>query len=188
MEQLPEGSPEVFPLFSAAEIDRAISRIAGQLNAALKNKNPLAIVLLQGGLVFSGKLLPQLKFPLQQDYLHASRYGDATAGKTLQWISKPQTPLANRTVLLLDDIYDRGHTLEAVYQYCLQQGAKEVYSAVLVKKQLEGEAMDSIARYQPDFAGLECGDEFVIGSGMDYRGFGRNIPGIYAVRLAGKSE
>lgn len=188
MEQLPEGSPEAFPIFTEVEVDQAITRVAGQLNATFRGKTPLAIVLLNGGLIFSGKLLPQLKFPLQQDYLHASRYGDATVGKTLKWVSRPHVPLENRTILLLDDIYDRGHTLEQVYHYCLQQGAKEVYSAVLIKKLLEGDTGSGVARYLPDFVGLECGDEFVIGSGMDCQGFGRNIPGIYAIKVDDKNE
>ena len=188
MLQLPGGFPEVFPLFSEAEVEDAVTGVARQINKKLAAKNPLVITLLNGGVVFSGKLLPQLTFPLQQDYLHATRYRDATTGSQLQWHARPRSSLLGRTVLLLDDIYDLGFTLEAVFNFCVEQGAAGVYSAVLVRKNFDEKPAGGIAGYQPDFAGLKCGDEFVIGSGMDYRGFGRNIPGIYAVRMESENE
>lgn len=163
-------------IHSATMIDSAISQIAHQINDALSETSPVVICVMGGGLVFAGQLLTQLNFPLEIDYVHASRYQNNTAGKTLVWKALPQLDLTNRTVLLIDDILDVGITLFEIAQKCKSLGAKDVYSAVLVEKKL------TIKKpIQADFIGLNVPDAYVFGYGMDAYGWWRNLPAIYSL-------
>jgi hypoxanthine phosphoribosyltransferase len=164
-------------LHDPAAVEAALDRMAEMIARELRGTDPLVITIMQGGVVTTGLLLPRLDFPLQVDYLHATRYSGGTRGGDIQWIVRPTRPLLGRTLLLIDDIFDEGHTLAAIRQACLAAGARRVYSAVLVDKR-----HDRKADYQPDFVGLEVGDRYVFGYGMDYCEYLRNAPGIYAVR------
>ncbi len=163
-------------LYSVEEVDKAFNRLARALTGRLSNTNPLVLCVMQGGLIPAGMLLSQLDFPLQQDYIHASRYAGGTRGGSLNWIVKPSVSLQDKVILLIDDIHDEGLTLDAITQDCMTSGAKEVYSAVLVNK-----VHDRKGGLSADFSGLDVEDRYVFGYGMDYKGYLRNAPGIYAV-------
>jgi hypoxanthine phosphoribosyltransferase len=166
-------------LVTESEITKAIDRIAGEITTELKGSNPVMLCIMNGGLIFTGKLLTRLRFPLEVDYVHATRYGHETNGTHLQWTVKPQLDLNGRTVLLLDDILDEGVTLAAIADYCRQQGAAKVLMAVLVEKLHLRKVTPGM---HADFSGLEIGDRFLFGYGLDYKGYWRNAPGIYAVK------
>ncbi len=165
-------------LFSAADVENAIDCLAIEISTKLYNKNPLLLCVMTGGIIPAGILIPKLDFPMELDYIHATRYRGNTSGSTIQWMRKPDTRLAERTILLVDDILDEGITLSAIIQYCKEQKAKDVFTAVLVDKQLNRPR----AMKKADFTGLEIPDRYVFGYGMDYKGFLRNAPGIYAVK------
>lgn len=166
-------------LATQAEVEAAIGRMAEEITAELKEADPILICVMNGGLIFSGQLLTRLPFPLEIDYIHATRYGHETSGSGLNWIVKPQLDLAGRTVLLLDDILDEGVTLAAIADYCRQQGAARVLMAVLVEKLHLRKVTPGM---RADFTGIEIGDRFLFGYGLDYKGYWRNAPGIYAVK------
>jgi hypoxanthine phosphoribosyltransferase len=113
------------------------------------------------------------------DYVHATRYGHETNGTNLNWTVRPQLELKGRTVLLLDDILDEGVTLAAIADYCRQQGAADVFMAALVEKLHLRKVTPGM---KADFTGIEVGDRFLFGYGLDYKGYWRNAPGIYAVK------
>lgn len=164
-------------LYNRDQVDAAIERLAQQITAALATANPLLLTIMQGGVVLAGKLAPRLAFPLQMDYLHATRYRGATSGADLQWRARPSEPLRDRTVLLLDDILDEGATLAGVKDWCREQGCGALYTAVLVNKRHQRKVTGAEA----DFIGLEAEDSYLFGYGMDFKGYLRNAPGIYAV-------
>lgn len=164
-------------LHSQAEVEAALTRMAGEIAARLKGSNPLLLCTMTGGVVVTGQLLTRLDFPLQVDYLHATRYASGTQGGALQWNARPATALRDRVVLVLDDILDEGNTLAAILEYCKTEGAREVYSAVLVDK-----LHDRRCDVRADFVGLTVPDRYVFGYGMDYKNYWRNAPGIFAVR------
>lgn len=166
-------------LVSEAEVESAIKRLAEEITFQLKESRPLLLCVMNGGLIFTGQLLTKLVFPLEVDYVHATRYGHKTNGTTLQWTVKPQLDLKGRTVLLLDDILDEGVTLAAIADYCRQEGASEVLMAVLVEKLHLRKVTPGM---RADFTGIEVGDRFLFGYGLDYKGYWRNAPGIYAVK------
>lgn len=166
-------------LVSESEITAAIERIAREITEQLSDANPLLLCVMNGGLIFSGQLLPRLLFPLEIDYVHATRYGHETQGSELLWAAKPSIDMKGRTVLLLDDILDQGITLASIAEYCRRSGASRVVMAVLVEKLHLRKITPGM---RADFSGIDVGDRFVFGYGLDYKGYWRNAPGIYAVK------
>lgn len=164
-------------LHSEAEVEAALDRMAEQINRTLADSNLLVLCVINGGIIAAGKLLPRLDFPLTVDSIHASRYRNATSGSDIHWLYKPTTSLAGRSVLIVDDILDEGHTLQAIVDYCLEQGARQAYTAVLFNKQL-----DQDKPIHPDFVGLEVANHYLFGYGMDYKGYLRNAAGVYACK------
>jgi hypoxanthine phosphoribosyltransferase len=157
-------------------VQSAICKLSNDVTVQLENTCPIVICVMGGGVVFAGQLLTQLTFPLELDYVHASRYQNNTVGNALIWQSLPKLDLNNRTILLLDDILDEGVTLLAIKEKCLSLGAKDVYSAVLIEKNLPYSK-----KIKADFVGLEVPNRYVFGCGMDAYGWWRNLPAIYAL-------
>jgi len=164
-------------LHSKSEVEAAIDIMAEQINRLLFDRNPLLLCVMNGGIVTAGKLLTRLTFPLTIDAVNASRYRNQTRGEQIEWILKPGTDISGRTVLIIDDILDEGLTLQAIYQYCRDQGATSIYSAVLVDKRLAAPKP-----VRADFVGLQVDNRYIFGYGMDFKGYLRNAQGIYACR------
>lgn len=162
-------------LHSKTEVEAALDAMAIQINQLLAERNPLVLCVMNGGLVTAGQLLTRLTMPLTIDAINASRYQNKTVGNEIEWIFTPKTSLKNRTILLVDDILDAGITLAAIYDYCLEQGASSVYTAVLLDKDLPQKKPITA-----DFVGLKISDRYVFGYGMDYKGYWRNADGIFA--------
>jgi hypoxanthine phosphoribosyltransferase len=169
-----ETAEEIFP---AERIAEEVSRVAKEVTRKLAERHPLVLAVMRGSVIFSGQLLPQLRFPLHFDYLDVTRYGAATVGGHITWKVSPGTAVAGRVVLVVDDILDEGHTLAAVRSKLVEAGAVEVYAAVLAQKDTGREK--PIA---PDFVGVTVPNRYVFGCGMDVRGAWRNLPAVYAVK------
>lgn len=167
-------------LLSSDEVHRGIAALAKNMSEALAEKNPVFICIMNGGLNFCAALLSHFSFPLQVDHLHLSRYRGALSGSDVQWQNKPTLNLRDRVVVLLDDILDQGLSLQAASAYCQQQGAGEIFSAVLVKKNLQNNSQ----QFKADFVAFECEDRYLFGFGMDYKNYLRNAPGIFALKGA----
>jgi hypoxanthine phosphoribosyltransferase len=165
-------------LYTPAEVDTALDRMAAAITARIGDRNPIVLGVMVGGVVPLGLLLPRLPFPLQVDYVHASRYQGATEAGELAWIKVPDLSLRERTVLVVDDVLDRGATLAAIIESCRAAEAREVLSAVLVDKAVAGRP----THWSADFAGLQAPDRWLFGYGMDYKTYLRNGDGIYALR------
>ena len=163
-------------IHSAAAVDAAIERVAAEIAASLKDQYPLVLSVMGGAVVFTGRILPMLNFPLDFDYIHASRYAAAISGGPVDWKVEPKGNVAGRVVLVLDDILDIGDTMLAIRQRILGLGAEAFYSAVLTDKK-KGQAKPIYA----DFVGLSLPDRYVFGCGMDAHGIWRNLPAIYAL-------
>lgn len=165
-------------LYSMVQIDQAIARMAAEINRNYAERDPLLLTIMNGGVVLMGKLLPLLDFPLQIDYLHATRYRGETSGAAIEWIVTPGLSLKGREVIIVDDILDVGATLLAIVDACKKQGAASVATAVLVDKVHDRKVMTGI---KADYTGVEAEDAYLFGCGMDYREYWRNMPGLYAV-------
>ena len=165
------------PVAGTGEVRAAIEEVAGQIESKLSGEYPLVLAVMGGAVVFAGQILPLLRFPLDFDYIHASRYGSATRGTGIEWRVSPPGPAKGRTVLVLDDILDHGETMKAIRDRLLELGATAFYSAVLVEK-----VLPKSKPIAADFVGLRIPDRFVFGCGMDAKGYWRNLPEIRAMK------
>ena len=180
MSALPDilGLPERSELLvTAAAVNGAVEKVASAIAAVFpgKSERPLALVVMRGGLIFAGHLLPLLRFPLDIDYVDATRYGTSTRGGELNW--RAAIPdVRGRVVLLIDDILDEGLTLAAIRNKLLDAGAAEVLIAVFAEKELP-----HAKPVAADFVGITLPNRYVFGFGMDVRGLWRNLPAVYAL-------
>ena len=166
-------------IHSEAVVQSALNDVAQVIRQRLADKNPLVLCVMTGGVIFCGQLLPKLDFPLDFDYLHATRYGPETQGGKISWRMAPWTSVKDRVVLVVDDILDEGVTLSAVKESLTRLGAAEVLLAVFTDK-----ANGKQKPISADFCGLTVPDRFVFGYGMDIDGAWRNLPAIYAMKEA----
>ena len=162
-------------LVSAASVTKAIDRVSVSITMALKHLNPVVLCVMNGGLPYCGRLLGRLHFALQLSYVHVARYRNATRGADLEWLASPQQSVKGRHVLVVDDVLDEGATLRAVLDWA-SRDAERAWSTVLVRKQVEANKTIDV-----DFVAMECPDRYLYGCGMDYRGYLRNLPAIYAL-------
>lgn len=164
-------------LYDMGDINQALDEMAEALSRDYQEQAPVVLCVMNGAVMTTGHLLPRLLFPLELDYIHASRYGDKTVGGELVWQSEPRVDLNRRHVLLVEDIYDQGQTLAALRAYCHEAGAASVRCACLLDK-IRQDKVGTI----PEYLGLTVPDRYVFGFGMDMAGYWRNLPAIYAVR------
>ena len=165
-------------IYDLKTIEQALDKMAEKITQQLQHENPIMLCVMIGALIPAGHLLTRLNFPLEVDYIHATRYRGTTRGGDLHWLVEPRQTLKDRTVLIVDDIMDGGLTLAAIIDYCYQVGAKKVLTCVMINKIRKREEG---VKFEPDFSGLETEDRYLFGFGLDYQEYLRNAPGIYAV-------
>lgn len=165
-------------LLTDEQVRAAVQRMADEINRVVGDREMLVMPVMLGGVVPAGLLIPLLRFPMELDYLHATRYRGETSGADLHWKVRPAHGLKGRSVLLIDDIYDEGLTLAAIRDWCLDQGAAQVLTAVLFEK-LHDRNQGGM---RPDFIGARVEDRYVFGFGMDYKHYLRNAAGVFAVK------
>jgi hypoxanthine phosphoribosyltransferase len=159
------------------EVQSAITRVASEITALLKDEFPVVLSVMGGAAVFTGQLLPKLAFPLEFGAIEVTRYNNDIQGREITWRLAPRDNVRGRTVLVLDDILDEGITLAAIRNKLLEMGAKRFYSAVFADKDL--------GRDKPvkaDFVGCTVPNRYVFGFGMDAYGLWRNLPAVYALK------
>ena len=164
-------------LVPRGDVDAAFGRLAAATQALVEEDSCVVMGVLLGGLLPLARLVSQLHGDFVLDTCRVGRYGDATRGGSPQWLAQPRVALRDRHVVLVDDIYDEGVTLEFLVRHCQQAGALHITTVVLVRKR-HGRAQ---AGLQPDLVGLEVGDEYVFGCGMDYQGRWRHLPDLWAL-------
>lgn len=164
----------------AAAVGAAWARLAAGVQPWVDSGPCVLVGVMVGGMIPLVQVAGRLHGDFVLDYCHATRYGADTAGGAVRWVQVPRQPLAGRTAVLVDDIFDEGHTLAAIRAWCMGAGAAAVRIAVLARKR-HGRALAGI---EPDLAGLEVGDEFVFGCGMDYRGHWRHLDAVWALPAA----
>ena len=161
-----------------AAIASALDVMAKDITQTLEAAAPLFLCVVIGGIIPTGLLLPRLDFPLELDYIHATRYRGELEGQSVEWKQKPSIDLQGRTVVLVDDVLDGGLTLSALITFCQEHNADKVYTAVLVDKK---RTRETGGLEKADFTGLEADNRYLFGYGMDYKKTLRNAPGIFAI-------
>ena len=176
IKQLNQVKSQATLLHDSKTIESALNRLALQLTSDYFDKNPIFLVVMNGGLIFSGKLLPELNFPAQIDYCHATRYRGEMSGGDIEWKAKPNIDLANRHVVIVDDILDEGYTLKAIIDDCWDKNVTSVKTCVLIEKLHNRKAINGMT---PDYCELTTDDHYVFGYGMDFNHYWRNTNNIY---------
>ncbi len=163
---------------TAEEVAAAYDALALKIKSEYADLNPLMLVVMIGGLVPAAELFKRLDFAFEVDYLHATRYRGATTGGGLVWKRRPDAALAQRHVLVIDDILDEGHTLVEIRAALSGLQPASLKVAVLAEKLHDRRAAEAHA----EFIGLQLPDRYVFGCGMDYKEFWRQLPAIYAAK------
>jgi len=164
-------------LVSATEVEQAWSRLAAGLQPLVSAGDCVLIGVMVGGMIPLVEISRRLEGAFALDYCHLTRYGSSTTGGDIRWISRPRQPLRGRVAVLVDDIFDAGHTLAEARRHCQAAGAARVVTAVLARKRHPR----PVAAPLPEFVGLEIDDVFVFGCGMDFQERWRQLPGIHAL-------
>jgi hypoxanthine phosphoribosyltransferase len=163
-------------LFTEHEINHAIKKIAAAISQEIQDETPVFLTVMNGGMFFAANLLLHFKFPVICDYIHCSRYGDATFGSThITWFRQPKLEtIKDKNVYIIDDILDEGHTLAEVSRFVKNVGAKSCKLVVLIDKKINKEKP-----VVADFTGFEAPNKFLFGYGMDIYGLYRNLSEVY---------
>lgn len=175
-EHLQQVKDQAVLLHDKSAVELALERLSVQLHQDYSGKDPIFLVVMNGALLFAGKLLGKLDFPAQIDYCHATRYRGELTGADIHWKVEPNLDLTNRHVVVVDDILDEGHTLQAILDFCRARNAASVKSLMLIEKIHERKAVKGM---RPDYCELQSPDEYVFGMGMDYNHYWRNTESIY---------
>ena len=170
--------PDASLVVSESEVDQAYRQLAASLQPLISTGECVLVGVLMGGMIPTARLAAILTGDFLLDCCQVGRYRGGVKGGTLEWILTPKAMLEGKTVVLVDDIYDEGITLDYVVSELLERGASRVVSVVLIRKRHDR----AKGRISPDFVGLEVGDHYVFGCGMDYQHRWRHLPAIYALK------
>src|SRR4051795_10938494 len=173
---LPERSP-MQTLLSKEQLHDGVTRMADQISACYKDRQLTIVGVLTGSVVLMAALIRLIDLPMRVGVLQASSYRGATATRgELVINSELMLDISRRDVLLVDDIFDTGHTLVRTLEKMRDFGPTSIKSAVLLRKNGRQEI-----DYKPDFVAFDIPDEFVVGYGLDYEDMYRNLPYLAAL-------
>lgn len=166
-----------FELFiSEDRIQREVSRIAEEMNRDLAHKDPIFLGILNGAFMFAGDLYKQLTFPCQITFLKLASYSGTQSTGTVKQLIGINLDLKDRFVVVLEDIVDTGVTLETIIRQLSGYEPSDIRVATFLHKP---EA--TLREVKLDYVGLEIPNDFILGYGLDYDGYGRNFKEIYQV-------
>lgn len=164
------------PYLDADKIEEAVTRIATEINRDFPTETPLFLGILNGAFMFAADLFKKLEIPAEISFLKVASYeGVASSGKIKELIGLNQD-LQGRTVIVLEDIVDTGHTLQHLTDLLAKKNPAAVKIATLL---LKPDAYNGAVKI--DYCGMEIPNEFIVGYGLDYNGLGRNLPHIYKI-------
>lgn len=165
-------------LLSTEEINEINKRLAHEINDFYGDEDLVVVSLLKGGAMFTLDLIKNLEMKVFLDFLTASSYKDAEVSSgNVEIISDMSIDIRDKNVLLVDDIFDTGYTMKSIYRYLSVRDPKSLKTCVLLDKPSR-----RMVDFKVDFVGKEIEDLFVVGYGLDYEGFYRNLPYIFTFK------
>lgn len=157
-------------LLSETQVRQGVQNLAREIAAFYGDRPVTIIAVMTGSIVLMADLIRLLSMPLRVGVVQASSYKDGTQRGKLTINAEMMPDIYNREVLLVDDIFDTGHTLQEVVKLMHGLGPTSIKTAVLLSKQGRTEVA-----MRPDFTAFEIPDEFVVGYGLDYQDHYRNL-------------
>ena len=167
---------EFTPYISQVVIESAISRIASQINRDLQDKNPLFLVMLNGAFMFAAELLKNINIDCETSFVKYSTYNGTQSTCEAKELIGLNSSLKDRNIVIIEDIIDSGFTMSCLMQKLQSMGVASIKIATMLYKP-DAFKFD----YKIDYIGMNIGNEFIVGYGLDYNGHGRNYPSIYKV-------
>lgn len=165
-------------LLTEAEIQAKVKELGKIISEEYKDKNPLLVCILKGGVVFMADLMRAIDIPIEIDFMAVSSYGSETiTSGEVKILKDLNRPVANRHILFVEDIVDSGKTLYYLTNLFKTRNAASVKTVTLLDKP-DRRAVD----FQVDWYGFEIPDEFLIGYGLDYDEKYRHLPDISVLK------
>ena len=160
-------------LITEEQIRNRIAELGRELTAEYAGKNPVIVGVLKGVVVFYADMVRQIKVPCQMDFMWLSSYQgtNSTGGMVVK--RDVTVDVKDRHVLILEDIYDTGNSLDFTYRHLLSKGPASLKICTLLDKP---ERRKPGITLKPDYVGFTVPNEFVVGYGLDYNEQYRNLP------------
>lgn len=149
-----------------------VSELAQILSREYEGKNPVFVGVLKGVVMFFGDVVKQITVPCQIDFMWISSYEGTLSGK-MQVKQDISADITGRHVVILEDIFDTGNSLDYTYKHLLEKNPASLKICTLLDKP---ERRNPAVTLKPDYVGFEIPDEFVVGYGLDYNEYYRNLP------------
>jgi hypoxanthine phosphoribosyltransferase len=162
------------PFISEETIQTEVTRIADEMNRELAQRDPIFLGILNGAFMFASDLYKQLEFPCQISFLKLASYSGTKSTGTVKQLIGISLDLKDRCVVVLEDIVDTGVTLETIIRQLSGFEPSEIRVATFLHK-----PDATIRNVSLDYVGLEIPNDFIVGYGLDYDGYGRNFKEIY---------
>ena len=161
---------------SQQEIEAAIDQVAKKMASDLSDSDPLFVAILNGSFMFVSELMKRVNIPAELTFIKLSSYSGVNTTGNVKEVFGLTHNIENRTIVVLEDIVDTGNTIEHIINELKKKNPKEVKVATLLFKP---QAMQKDTHL--DYVALEIPNDFIVGYGLDYDGYGRNLPDIYKV-------
>lgn len=159
-----------------ATILEKIAELAGQINKDYKGKDPIFLPILNGSFLFAADLMREIKIPCRISFVKIASYEGTSSTGTLKTLIGIQESIFNKDLIIIEDIIDTGTTIDQVVIEMKERGARTVEVASLLRKEKAREK-----DITPKYLGFDISNAFVVGYGLDYDGYGRNLRDIYQV-------
>jgi hypoxanthine phosphoribosyltransferase len=157
-------------------IENEIKRVAERINKELKDKRPLFIAVLNGAFMFAGELMKQVNILSEITFVRLASYHGTTSTNDLKTVLGLNESIKGRSVVIVEDIVDSGNTMVSLLEELGKYEPEEIRIATLLYKPA---AMKQ--KLNLDYVALEIPNDFIVGYGLDYNGYGRNLKDIYKV-------
>ncbi len=165
---------EFKPFIKEKEIQHAVMNLGEKLNQEYADRNPLFLVILNGAFIFAADLFRELKIKTEVSFIKLSSYHETTSTGSVRELIGLNHSIFNRNLIILEDIIDTGLTLQHTMDALQNLGAASIEVVTLFLKP------DSFKkRIDVKYIGFKIPNEFIIGYGMDYEGYGRNLKDVY---------
>jgi len=167
-----------FELFIEYEvIEHEIRRVAQQINTELADRNPIFLAVLNGAFMFAAELMKEVSIPSEITFVRLASYQGTSSTNQVKEVLGLNEDIEGRLVVILEDIVDSGTTMASLLQELVHFKPKEVKIATLLFKPA---ALKQ--KLHLDYVVLEIPNDFIVGYGLDYDGYGRNLKDIYKVK------